>query len=501
MTTMSLIGFLLRVVFIICIVATYCNAQYNAEANTYTLQDIDVTVENGVITSCSTSAEDWGTGNLIIPEVLDGQNIHGIENVNRSKKDGILEAKGITNIILPEVLDSIGAYAFSKNYITELIIPNTVTFIGEGAFYQNTTLLKLILPNSLDTIRTATFDYAKIKTVTIPNSVKYLASFFTCDSLKEVIFEKGSQLEYIRSHVFGLCPLIDSVELPSPIKEGHTFIKWIDEDGNTVEKHYSSSRQDLTAVFVENGSLSVISGTISCNDYTDLSLEISGDTTGTISVNESGNFSFVISSGKSIVLTPTKEDETFSPSNIELNHIDGSKQGNLFIADSYVEDVFSVSGTISIDNSSGLTILVSGDTTGTIAVNAEGGYEFVISQGKSITVTPKKDGTTFTPESVTLSNIQEDKSAVNFEAVVVTSAVEAENRITVSPNPTKGIVTVISEELIKNILVNDFDGKTIMSREVNATRCSIDLSTYSKGVYNIKISTEDKTFCERIIKE
>jgi len=476
-------------------------AQYNAETNTYTLQDSDVEIENGVIMSCSSSATDWGTGNLIIPEILDGQNIHGIENVNRAKKKGVFEQKGISSIKFPETLDKIGAWAFVKNDLIKLVLPNTIRYIGESAFYQNYLLQELILPNSLDTIRTATFDYAKIKTVTIPNSVKYLASFFTCDSLKEVIFEKGSQLEYIRSHVFGLCPLIDSVELPSPIKEGHTFIKWIDEDGNTVEKHYSSRRQDLTAVFVENGSLSVISGTISCNDYTDLSLEISGDTTGTISVNESGNFSFVISTGKSIVLTPTKEDETFSPSSIELNHIDGSKQGNLFIADSYVENVFSVSGTISIDNASGLSLQISGDTTGTIAVNADGNYEFAISEGKSITITPKKDGTTFTPESVTLSNIQENKSAVNFEAVTETSAVEAVNRIIVSPNPTKGIVTVISEELIKNILVNDFDGKTIMSREVNATRCSIDLSTYSKGVYYIKISTEEKTFCEKIIKE
>lgn len=84
--------FLSNLLFLL-IISNVTFGQYDITIDTYTLQDRDVTVEDGVITSCITSATDWGTGKLIIPDSLDGQMIIKIADGNMQKT--YLEKKGL----------------------------------------------------------------------------------------------------------------------------------------------------------------------------------------------------------------------------------------------------------------------------------------------------------------------------------------------------------------------------------------------------------------------
>ena len=66
---------------------------------------------------------------------------------------------------------SIGSYAFGYNdQLTSVTIPNSVTSIGSGAFYD-TKLTSVTIPNSVTSIGQGAFQNNRLTSVTIPNSV------------------------------------------------------------------------------------------------------------------------------------------------------------------------------------------------------------------------------------------------------------------------------------------------------------------------------------------
>jgi hypothetical protein len=107
----------------------FCIAiNFIATAQSYTLTDDDVVVENGVITSCSYN---FAIKDIIIPETLDGQTVIGIADAT-SYLNGIFYNKGICSIKLPSTMDSIGDYSFYGNFLTTLDLSSctALTTIG-----------------------------------------------------------------------------------------------------------------------------------------------------------------------------------------------------------------------------------------------------------------------------------------------------------------------------------------------------------------------------------
>jgi hypothetical protein len=71
-------------------------------------------------------------------------------------------------------------------------IPNSVTSIGDGAFYYCTNLASIIIPNSVTAIGEYAFYYStSLASITIPASVISIGNraFSDCDSLASVTFE------------------------------------------------------------------------------------------------------------------------------------------------------------------------------------------------------------------------------------------------------------------------------------------------------------------------
>lgn len=58
--------------------------------------------------------------------------------------------------------------------------------------------------------------------------------------------------------------------------------------------------------------------------------------------------------------------------------------------------------------------------------------------------------------------------------------------VTIFPNPTNGILTIQSDEVIDEITVVDLTGKKILYKTVNANAASIDLTQSSSGMYFVK---------------
>lgn len=96
----------------------------------------------------------------------------------------------LTSLTLSDGLLSIGSGAFyGCSAITELTIPNTVTSLGSSAFGYCTNLINITLSNSITTIGSATFrTCTSLPSVNIPDGVTAIGSdaFYFCSSLSTI---------------------------------------------------------------------------------------------------------------------------------------------------------------------------------------------------------------------------------------------------------------------------------------------------------------------------
>ena len=128
----------------------------------------------------------------------------------------------ITNLIIPNSVTSIGDYAFEYcSGLTSITIPNSVTSIGEEAFSGCSKLTSVTIPNSVTSIGEEAFEFCSgLTSVTIPNSVTSIeyAAFYGCSGLTSVTI--GSGVTSIGNHAFegvDISTVISLIENPFEI--------------------------------------------------------------------------------------------------------------------------------------------------------------------------------------------------------------------------------------------------------------------------------------------
>lgn len=98
-------------------------------------------------------------------------------------------------------------------------IPNTVTRIGDNAFYGMTTLKSIDIPNSVTTIATFAFWNCKgLTSLTIPNSVIYIGdfAFMMCENLKSITLSQS--LKSLQYYIFYECKSLTSITIPASVE-------------------------------------------------------------------------------------------------------------------------------------------------------------------------------------------------------------------------------------------------------------------------------------------
>ena len=102
--------------------------------------------------------------------------------------------------------------------ITKIVIPNSVTSIGEWTFQRCSWLTSVTIPDSVTNIGRSAFNNCSgITNVTIPNSVTsigYLA-FYGCSGLTNVTI--GNGVTDIGSYAFSGCNWLMSVTIPDSV--------------------------------------------------------------------------------------------------------------------------------------------------------------------------------------------------------------------------------------------------------------------------------------------
>ncbi len=96
----------------------------------------------------------------------------GIEEI----KDYAFEKNKIEILHLPESLRSIGCSAFAENNISKLILPNNIENIDEFAFIDNN-LEKLAIPLNLNSIKASVFSNNKIKDLTLHDYIENIDKY------------------------------------------------------------------------------------------------------------------------------------------------------------------------------------------------------------------------------------------------------------------------------------------------------------------------------------
>ena len=127
---------------------------------------------------------------------------------------------GLTSITIPNSVTNIGYCAFSGcSSLTSITIPNSVTSIGGDAFYDCTGLTSVTIPNSVTSINNYTFSGCSgLTSITIPNSVTSIgrSAFSGCSGLTSITIPNS--VTNIGNYAFGGCSGLTSIK----VSEGNT---------------------------------------------------------------------------------------------------------------------------------------------------------------------------------------------------------------------------------------------------------------------------------------
>ena len=124
-------------------------------------------------------------------------NISGLDNLmeyGSNNKNLYINNELVTSIAIPDSVTSIGNYAFyGCTGLTSVTIPDSVTSIGNDAFNGCTGLTSVTIPDSVTSIGYRAFNgCTKLTSVTIGNGVTSIGNgaFYGCTGLTSVIFEE-----------------------------------------------------------------------------------------------------------------------------------------------------------------------------------------------------------------------------------------------------------------------------------------------------------------------
>ena len=132
-----------------------------------------------------------------------------------------LNGTEVTDLVIPESITSIGNYAFEGcSGLTNVTIPNTVTSIGDNAFEDCSGLTSIIIPNSVTEIGKVAFEGCTgLTNVTLGNSVTIINAYAFSDCSGITSIEIPKSVTTIGAKAFSGCSRLTSIDIPNLVTE------------------------------------------------------------------------------------------------------------------------------------------------------------------------------------------------------------------------------------------------------------------------------------------
>ncbi len=174
---------------------------------------------------------------------------------------------GIDEVVLPKYLSEIGASAFQNSSIEKIIIPNSVTIIGENAFHDCKNLFEVKLSNSIDTLSEYLFmGCTSLLSIDIPFNVKTISRYaFSSSGLKSISIPAG--VSTIEDFAFFNCYALEKINITDtcPFIGYHAFNNtlWYNQqpDGvvylNRIVLEYKGTMPANTTLTIKDGTYAI----------------------------------------------------------------------------------------------------------------------------------------------------------------------------------------------------------------------------------------------------
>lgn len=141
-----------------------------------------------------------------------------IWNAKNCSSNGNMPTSNIENVTIGPEVEILPEGFAEESKITEVTIPNSVTAIGNSAFYNCSDLKSITIPNSVNTIGSSAFyGCYKLISVIIPNSVTSIGdkAFYGCGALCAV--EIPNSIASIGNYVFKYCSSLKTITIPNSV--------------------------------------------------------------------------------------------------------------------------------------------------------------------------------------------------------------------------------------------------------------------------------------------
>ena len=127
--------------------------------------------------------------------------------------------RSLSEIVIPSSVTSIGDLAFDNcSSLSEIVIPSSVTSIGDGAFHGCPSLSEIVIPSSVTSIGDGAFSWCRsLSEIVIPSSVTSIGdeAFHGCNSLSEIVIP--SSVTNIGDSAFCGCRSLSEIVIPSSV--------------------------------------------------------------------------------------------------------------------------------------------------------------------------------------------------------------------------------------------------------------------------------------------
>lgn len=174
-----------------------------------TIDGIKYHIENGEATI---AVQDENlSGDIVIPESIsyDGNNYTVVRATN-----GAFQNTDITSIILPNSITSLGNNCFQNCIkLTSVKLPDNITSLGDYTFSICSKLSSIKLPDSLTSLGKFCFALCNITKLTLPNSITNLGNncFYSCKNLETITLPQN--ITNLPAFCFNDCKKLSEITL------------------------------------------------------------------------------------------------------------------------------------------------------------------------------------------------------------------------------------------------------------------------------------------------